>query len=358
MKFFKKMIKNILPYWLVSVYQEYKREKTEKTYAYYCATLTGMSGYNISINSDLSISCSCQDSKGEGKLGCLEGTTTIRSVFFGEKANAMRAELAKGNLPITICSGCPELRKAPKCIAEYYRKHFEMPVHGMMIENCVLCNYHCKYCPRKESPIARTPAIISIDNMKYIAEELKKNKIEHISFFKLGEPFFDKDIHIKLHIIREMNPEITLFTSTNGLLIDNSEKVEAALLFDCIYFSVDGINTEMQEKYQPGADYKKIMDNVKMIVKWRGNTIKPILIWKYVVFSWNDRPEHISEVFKKAVEIGFDRVLFLEGGVSNIEDRTKRYYRKDFIPEDSKYNLIRYEAGYGMEFDLQNKNGA
>jgi len=326
------------------------RSSDTKDKAYYCCALTGMSGYNISINSDLSISCSCQDRGGEGRIGTLNSQNTLRSVFFSEKANTMRIALANGKLPISYCSLCPELRIVPKYVAEYYSKHIEMPANGIMIENCSACNYNCKYCSRKELSTVRTSTIISVENMKYIANEIKENNIKHISFFKLGEPFLDNDIYKKLQILRETNPGITIITSTNGLLINNPEKVAAALMFDYIYFSIDGINTEMQNKYQRGADFDKVMDNVKMIIQKRCDSTKPILAWKYVVFSWNDAKEYINESFKKAQEIGFDRLIFTEGDIDNINDKTKRYHKKDFIPENIKYKLIRSEDG--MEFDL------
>ena len=36
-----------------------------------CAALTGRSAYNICINSDLTVSCNCQDFSGRGKIGSL-----------------------------------------------------------------------------------------------------------------------------------------------------------------------------------------------------------------------------------------------------------------------------------------------
>ena len=309
--------------------------------AYYCRVLTGMSDYNLSINSDLSVSCNCSDFLGEAKIGSLDGTNTLRSVFFGEKANIMRTKLANGKLPISLCSGCNDLCAAPKSIAEFYNKHIERLPNGISVENCSACNYNCLYCSRKELQIARTSNTISVDNMKYIANEINDNKIKRIHFYKLGEPFFDKEIYKKLQILREINPEADISTSTNGALIDNSEKVAAALLFDLIFFSIDGINTEMQNKYQRGANFEKIMENVKMIVKERGSSTKPILVWKYVVFSWNDNVEYINKVFEKAVGIGFDKIQFTRGSVAQyVNNRSKRFYMKDFIPENIKYKLL------------------
>ena len=325
--------------------------------AYYCRVLTGMSDYNLSINSDLSVSCTCNDFLGEANIGSLNGANTLNSVFFGEKANTMRTELANGKLPISLCSGCNELCAAPKSIAEYHRKHIEVPAGGISIENCSESNYYCLYCSRKELKKTRKSTIISVDNMKYIANEIKENKIRRISLYKLGEPFFDKDVYKKIKILREINPTSVIITSTNGLLIDNSEKVAAALLLDLIFFSIDGINTEMQNKYQRGADFDKTMENIKMIVKERGNSTKPVLVWKYVVFSWNDSVECINEVFAKAVEAGFDRIQFTRGGVAQyINNRSKRFFMKDFIPEKIKYKLLCYAPGHGMEFDLHSTN--
>jgi sulfatase maturation enzyme AslB (radical SAM superfamily) len=327
--------------------------------AYYCRVLSGMSDYNLSINSDMSVSCKTSDFVGEAKIGNLDGINTLRSVFLGEKANAMRTMLANGKLPISLCSGCNDLCAVPKSVAEYYNKHIEMPTGGISVESCSDCNYNCIYCSRKELKTVRESNIISIDNMKYIANEIKDTKIKRIHYYKLGEPFFDKDIHKKLLLLREINPEAEIITSTNGSLIDNPEKVAAALLFDLIFFSIDGINTEMQNKYQRGANFEKTMENIKMIVKARGSLTKPILVWKYVVFSWNDNAEYINEVFEKAVEIGFDKLQFTRGSVAQyINNRSKRFYMKDFIPENIKYNLICYVPGHGMEFDLHRKNGA
>jgi pyruvate-formate lyase-activating enzyme len=356
-----RIIKRIIKTILTKYGFELKRVWKPEDDAYYCSALTGMSGYNISINSDLSVSCSCQDSTGEGIIGKLNGTNTFKSVFLSEKANSMRTDLANGKLPISICSRCQELRVVPKYIAEYYSKHIKMPTNGIMVENCSACNYNCKYCPREQYSATRTSAIISVDNIKYIAHELKENKIKNLILFKSGEPFLDKDIYKKLQILREINPDIYISTSTNGLLINDSEKVAAALMFNYIYFSIDGINTEMQNMYQRGADFDKIMDNVKMIIDRRGNSTMPILAWKYVVFSFNEAKEYINEAFKKAVEIGFDRLIFTESTAPYINNKSKmyfskRYFVKDFIPKDIKYSLVTYSPGYGMEFDLHKKN--
>ncbi|GHT77580.1 hypothetical protein FACS1894130_02340 [Spirochaetia bacterium] len=139
--------------------------------SYYCKALTGMSGYNISINSDLTVSCSCQDSQNEGLLGDLK-KQTLKEIFEGKKANNFRKSLADGVLPApNICSLCPELIKAPRFVADYYTRHFGMPVNGIMIENCVSCNYKCIYCPSKNLKSYRSSNIISYEDIILIGNK-------------------------------------------------------------------------------------------------------------------------------------------------------------------------------------------
>ena len=55
---------------------------------FYCRALAGESGYNISINSDLTVSCSCQDSLMEGQIGDIK-VNTFKEIFYGEKATSI-----------------------------------------------------------------------------------------------------------------------------------------------------------------------------------------------------------------------------------------------------------------------------
>ena len=49
---------------------------------FYCRALAGESEYNITINCDLTVSCSCQDYDGSGHLGDLN-KASFQEVFFG-----------------------------------------------------------------------------------------------------------------------------------------------------------------------------------------------------------------------------------------------------------------------------------
>src|ERR1700761_3039814 len=59
---------------------------------YYCNALVGESEYGITVNSDLTISCSCQDYDGSGHLGDLK-KNTFEEIFHGPVAKKFQAEL-------------------------------------------------------------------------------------------------------------------------------------------------------------------------------------------------------------------------------------------------------------------------
>src|SRR5580704_11259385 len=94
--------------WAISRWLEMKTKLTGRKY--YCNALAGDSEYNITINSDLTVSCNCQDYDGSGHLGDLR-KNTFEEVFFGPVAQRFQAELAKGRIPIPTCSRCGDLRR-------------------------------------------------------------------------------------------------------------------------------------------------------------------------------------------------------------------------------------------------------
>src|SRR3954468_6055822 len=80
---------------------------------FYCNALAGQSEYNITVNCDLTVSCTCQDYDGSGHIGDLN-KNSFKEVFFGPTAQRFRTDLAKGKLPIKTCTRCSELKRVSK----------------------------------------------------------------------------------------------------------------------------------------------------------------------------------------------------------------------------------------------------
>ena len=73
--------------WAKSRWLELKAKITGRKY--YCHALAGESEYNITINSDLTVSCNCQDYDGSGHLGDLR-KNSFEEVFFGPVAKKIQ----------------------------------------------------------------------------------------------------------------------------------------------------------------------------------------------------------------------------------------------------------------------------
>lgn len=298
---------------------------------FFCRALQGESNYNICINCDLTVSCNCQDFDGSGRIGSLQ-EETLEQVFRGPKAQGFRNALSKRKFPIDFCPICPELSLVSKERSESCLTGFRVPHRGIMVENTVLCNLRCGLCRRGELLEIRGSKFLSLEDLEKIATFLNENKLESVYYFNLGEPFLAADIYRQIKIIRAKNPDIRIITSTNGVLLDSDEKIEAALLMDYIYFSMDGIDQQMATKYQVGLDFDKSYRNMVRLMQLRDQRAarQPIVEWKYVLFRWNDRPAHVERAIEMARNAKVD-VLGFYPGAAPLHKRSFRYARHPYF---------------------------
>ncbi|MCK5632693.1 radical SAM protein [bacterium] len=294
---------------------------------FFCKSLNGKMHYNNGINSDLSISCTCNDRFGEGKIGNLNNQS-LKEIFFGKKANKFRKLLSNGKIPVTNCLFCPSFKIIPKNESEKNFKNINLP-KVLMIENTVNCNLTCLSCNRKKIYSFRKKRSMSLKDIEKISKIVKKNKIKKINYFILGEAFSSKNIKKELEIIRKYNPKIQIFASTNGAFINNKEKKEAALMFDKIVFSIHGCTQKSTEKYQRGINFEKSFKNMKELVELRNKKgkEKPKIHWKYVLFRWNDSKKLIKHALRLSKKAKVDRIFF-EKTISPLHGASYIHYLK------------------------------
>ncbi len=88
--------------------------------------LNGDSWYNFVINSDLTVSCNCNDRFDFGQIGDFK-SQGLCEIFSGEKAIMFRKKLANGRPPNINCSSCPDLVFIDKMSAEKTKGFFKFP---------------------------------------------------------------------------------------------------------------------------------------------------------------------------------------------------------------------------------------
>src|ERR1041385_1567290 len=283
---------------------------------FYCNALAGESDYNLTVNCDLTVSCTCQDYDGSGHIGDLN-KNSFQEVFFSPTARRFREELAKGKLPIKTCARCNELHRVPKSQIKTGEQIYagpapRLPYRGMLLENTVRCNIDCIGCDRESAARIRTNLQMDLDTLSKMADLVSELGLQQLYYLNLGEPFLSPNIGKELPLLRQKNPNCRIVISSNAIVLNNDMRREAALSASHIFFSVAGVDEPMLKRYEHYGSFEKAYSNMKALVAYRNarGLSKPILEWKYLLFNWNDHPRAIARAIEMAKEAGLDAISF------------------------------------------------
>jgi pyruvate-formate lyase-activating enzyme len=313
-----------------SLFKQFARRKKHGDNVFYCNALSGQSNYNICINCDMTVSCNCQDYDGSGHIGDLR-EKTFEEIFRDGKAKQFREKLARAEFPLPLCPMCSELRKVQKSEVGRFLYDFELP-RGIMVENTILCNFSCRFCDRKRAQKIRGRNRMPLVDMELVAKIIHDIGIEKVCFFNLGEPFVSDTFTQEVGLLKKYNPDLQMYLSTNGALIDTEEKVRTVVEFYDVAFSIDGPDQEVLVKYQVGGNFEKSYTSLKRVVAERNRQGKrtPVIQWKYVVFNWNDQEKHINKAIELARDAGVDFISFTQGGAP-FKHKSRRYTFSPFF---------------------------
>ena len=342
---------------------------------FYCSALAGESEYNITVNCDLTVSCNCQDYNGSGHMGDLN-KNSFQEVFFGPQAQHLRSELAKGKLPIMTCARCGDLKRVAKSQVKvlpavgasrnsnghtsteganhdngpvlYAGPEPRLPYRGMLLENTVRCNIDCIGCDRESAARIRTAQQMDLAKLSRMADLVHELGLQQLFYLNLGEPFLSPNIGQELPLLRAKNPDCRIVISTNGIILNNDAKREAALSASHLLFSIAGIDNEMLKKYEHYGSFDKAYGNMKALVHYRNarGLSKPLIEWKYLLFNWNDRRKAIMQAMEMAKAAGVDLISFWP--------THNPFYGQSYRYRLGMLNDVGVKCWKGREVDLRN----
>ena len=189
---------------------------------------------------------------------------------------------------------------------------------------------------------------MSLADIEKVAKNIKSSKIGLIFFYNLGEPFLSDTIYEEISLLKQYNPDTAIYVSTNGLLINQGKKIEAALMTDYIWISLDGTTDESVKAYQVGGNFQVAYNNMKELVRLRNsrNQVKPVIEWKYVVFSWNDSESEIEKAIELARDAKVDMLSFWHGEGSPTQISTR-------FKNNEYFQNLGSESWKGREIDFR-----
>lgn len=223
-----------------------------------------------------------------------------------------------------------------------YRKQWEgrpqkmdpgdFPVH-LDIETTNACNLRCPMCPRTVLELEKKGKVGHMDFgfYKSLIDQGAENGLCSVKLNYLGEPLVHPDVVKQVGYAKKKGlVEVMFNTNAVSLTEDMSRKLLKAGL-DTILFSFDSPYPEKYNKIRVGADFHRVVENIKKFIELRGELgHKHVLARASMVVMDNSKKE--LEDYRKFVfdELGVDLVMY--GALVDYTSK-KNLYPEFYNPE-------------------------
>ena len=185
----------------------------------------------------------------------------------------------------------------------------------LQIESSFACNLACRMCPwsgiREGAPSKR---LMTEEVWNSVVPYLAQ--ITSVDFTGGGEPLLQPKLPDWIAQAKEAGCEVGFLT--NGMLLD--EPTATRILdagIDWIGFSIDGATKQVYEDIRQGADFERVIENVRRVVSMRIGRM-PRLMINFVLMKNNFH--QIEQIVQLAATLGIDQVNFKQCDVVRGDD--------------------------------------
>jgi radical SAM protein with 4Fe4S-binding SPASM domain len=175
------------------------------------------------------------------------------------------------------------------------------------VESGNVCNLRCPLCPTGQGDPSATKGLLPYGTFEKIIDQLGKDLIT-IRLYNWGEPLLNKDLLRMCRLAYERKVSIKISSHLNDLTAELAEGLLRAKVKK-IYISADGATAESYATYRRGGDFKKVMDNIRMLVAQQRELGADFtrVIWLFHVFSHNEHEVPLAR--KIAQDLGIQLQL-------------------------------------------------
>lgn len=185
------------------------------------------------------------------------------------------------------------------------------------IEPTSECNLDCEMCIREK--IGVPIGTMSFEDFKKILDKL--DSLFKISLSGQGEPFLNKDIFEMIEYANKKG--ILINISSNGTLLTESI-IEGICNLNIgeVTISLDSVNKKNYEKIRKGANFEKVLENIrKLSIELKKRNKKTLLSIAAVIMKKNIN--EITEFVSLANSLGVKKIIFQ--GIQNKQDYINKY---------------------------------
>ncbi len=284
--------------------------------------------------------CGCADPYGKRVLGDAR-KTTVQEIWTGPTAGGLRTDLNGGGS--AFCGDCPlKLPLGDEAAPVRSLDVGQLPSR-LYIECTAACNISCfEACCAPETGITKTrqAGMLDFDLFTRVVDEAGPGLVR-IDFFNYGEAFLHKRAIEMCEYIKSRFPHIYLYTSTNGLALDEAKArrlVHSGI--DEVTFSIDGATPDSYARYRQRGKFEVAIRNLRAMVDEKRTSARdlPFLNWRYILFKWNDSDAEMAEARRLAAEIGVDRLCW------ELTDHPEGAFSPRFVPGSPELAAIWHEV--------------
>jgi MoaA/NifB/PqqE/SkfB family radical SAM enzyme len=293
------------------------------------------------LTSDGDVVCGCADPFKQNPLGSLRDRSMLE-IWNGAGFQAIRAGVNAGDL--AACGTCQlyEARPVPEPAPGPLIQ--ERGPTRLFVEPSVVCNISCHeaVCNQENGiELTRGARLLDPALFRKAIDELGPG-LERLEFYNYGESFVNPHAYEMIAYAKSRFPHLFIYASSNGLLFDRPKRREALLRsgLDEIVFSIDGARAESYARYRVKGDFHKVIHNLRECteLKRRLGLVRPQIIWRYILFRWNDSDAEMREALDLARDIGVDRFYW------EITDHPAGAPSERFVPGTRGFERIRHQV--------------
>jgi hypothetical protein len=262
----------------------------------------------MTVLSDGTVVCASIDA---GKLVPLGNVnrSTVSEIWNGPAYESLRRDLVEDFTRRSLCTMCSNrFAAAPREPGKF--TGIPLP-RFLYIESVAACNLACPGCDREaiEGTRERAGLVMPLETCKKLVDELSPH-LELFEYHVGGENWAHKDSAKMIRYAKAQNPHCFAMTSTNGHYFHTPKQREDALFsgIDAIIFSVDGATQKSYEQYRVHGNFQRVYDDMKALVAERDrlHVSWPKIVWRYILFPWNDSDAEMDLARRMAKDAGVD----------------------------------------------------
>lgn len=214
------------------------------------------------------------------------------------------------------------------------------------IEPGNICNLRCPLCPTGKKDNSAKHGFIEFSDFKKVIDEIGKYLLL-IRLYNWGEPLLNQELKKMVEYATERGIEVKISTNLSmALSVQEIEDIAKTNLRK-IYVSANGASKESYSKYHVGADFDRVMKNLKLLTekKREVNNKYTEIIWLFHVFSHNEHEIEEAKVLAKGIGIKLSINKMRTDMGKEVFETTEDAIERDgkWLPENPEYNIFDIE---------------